>query len=123
MFGINPYAIAAYAGAAIICAGTGAATVGHFYYRPKLDKITLDLRDARTAAIGERAARETVTRLCDAGNTAASTADDLRRAAQDAIDRATQELRNAPTDDADPLRNFFDGLREPGPAALGTPSR
>jgi biopolymer transport protein ExbB/TolQ len=104
---------------ALVLAGAGAAVGGLAVHRidvRQVERLSRDLAAARSAAIGERAAREAVTQQCAANEAATSLGRSLQDTAQRAIERATQELDNAQGDDSDPLRAQFERLRGGGDA-------
>src|SRR5438046_5218702 len=104
--------------AAIAGASFGAIAMAKWDAR-QVARLTGDLADARRAAVSEHAARAAIQQQCAAGDAAASRAADLNDAAQRAIQRANQELDNATSDDADPLRAQFERLRGQGVAPAG----
>lgn len=111
--------------ALLILVGAGAGTTGTLvlYAGPKISKLTGDLAEARRAAISERAAREAAVAQCEAGGIATGRRDDIRDAAQQAIDNAMREIDHADPNSDDPLRDAFERLRQGGaaPGAGGRP--
>lgn len=116
MFGIVSGAKAAIIGGAAVGLLAGGFAGGYKWQQGPLEKARGDLAIAARLAAGERAARETLDRMCRANDAAASDAATRSEAVRGAVERARREADDAAAAGDDGLDALLRRLREDGRA-------